>query len=128
MLCIFTDEYASVLAKVALKAPSLDHTATLRDGLDRPGDGGRPTGGEYDPEMARSLSLTAVYEPVEGGWTQARIAELPAVITAAPTQEEAKDALLDALREYLLSLGDEDAAQVIDREVTREEFEVVLGA
>jgi predicted RNase H-like HicB family nuclease len=33
-------------------------------------------------------------------------AELPEVITAAPTMEEAKELLLDALLEYLRSLGD----------------------
>lgn len=78
--------------------------------------------------MARRLPLTAVYEPVEDGWTQARIVELPAVITAVPTHAEAKEALLDALREYLLSLGDADAAKTIAIEGSREEFEVVLGA
>jgi predicted RNase H-like HicB family nuclease len=55
--------------------------------------------------MATRLMLTAVYEPVEEGWTQARIQELPAVITAAPTLDEAKKLLVDALQEYLLSLG-----------------------
>lgn len=57
--------------------------------------------------MATRLALTAVYETVEGGWTQARVEELPAVITAAPTLDEAKELLLDALREYLLSLASE---------------------
>lgn len=52
--------------------------------------------------MASRVSLTAVYEPVENGWTQARIEELPEVITAAPTLEEAKELLADALREYIL--------------------------
>ena len=37
---------------------------------------------------------------------QARIEELPAVITAAPTRTEARVLVLDALREYLLSLRD----------------------
>ena len=53
-----------------------------------------------------SLELSIVYERVEDGWTQARIAEYPAVITAAPTRESAKELVLDALREYLLSLAD----------------------
>jgi predicted RNase H-like HicB family nuclease len=51
------------------------------------------------------LHLTPVYEQVEAGWTQARIAEIPGVVTAAPTREEAQDMLLDALREFLLSFG-----------------------
>jgi predicted RNase H-like HicB family nuclease len=55
--------------------------------------------------MAASLSFTAIYEPVENGWVQARIRELPPVITCAPTRAEAEDMLLDAVREYLLSLA-----------------------
>jgi hypothetical protein len=50
------------------------------------------------------IDLTIVYEPVENGWTQARIVELPAVVTAGPTRADAKALVLDALREYLLSL------------------------
>jgi len=63
-----------------------------------------------------SLQLSIVYELVENGWTQARIAEYPPVITAAPTREDAKELVLDALREYLLSLADQSAAPVGDRE------------
>jgi|tagenome__1003787_1003787.scaffolds.fasta_scaffold19044652_2 predicted RNase H-like HicB family nuclease len=51
-----------------------------------------------------SIELTIAYEAVEAGWTQARIVELPAVITAGPTRADAKELVLDALREYLLSL------------------------
>jgi predicted RNase H-like HicB family nuclease len=54
--------------------------------------------------MAASVSLTAIYEPVEDGWVQARLKEIPAVITCAPTRDEAEELLLDAMREYLLSL------------------------
>ncbi len=54
--------------------------------------------------MAKALSLTAVYEIVEDGWVQARIEELPEVITAAPSAEKAKEMLLDALSEYFASL------------------------
>jgi predicted RNase H-like HicB family nuclease len=50
------------------------------------------------------LQLTPTYEQVEGGWTQAGLVELPGVITAAPSREEAQEMLLDALREFLLSL------------------------
>ena len=61
-------------------------------------------------QMSSTLSLTAVFEPVEEGWTQARIAEIPGVITAAPTLSEAKELLVDALREYLLALQKRDAS------------------
>ena len=57
--------------------------------------------------MTRAVQLTAVYEPVEDGWIQARIEELPGVITAAQSHGEAKEALLDALGAYLESLRDE---------------------
>jgi len=53
------------------------------------------------------IPLTAVYEPVENGWTQARIEELPAVITAGASLEDARELLRDALHEYLLSLLDD---------------------
>jgi len=44
--------------------------------------------------MTGRLVFTAVYEQVEGGWTQARIEQLPAVITTAPTADEAKESLV----------------------------------
>lgn len=55
--------------------------------------------------MDREVALTAVYESVENGWVQARIREMPGVITAAPTRAEAQNLLLDALTEFLLSFG-----------------------
>lgn len=54
--------------------------------------------------MTATLTLTVTYQPTENGWIQARIRELPAVITAAPTAEQATEMLVDALREYLLAL------------------------
>lgn len=51
------------------------------------------------------LQLTPSYEQLEGGWPQAALVELPGVITAAPSREEAQDMLLDAFREFVLSLG-----------------------
>lgn len=56
--------------------------------------------------MTEPLTFTAVYETVEGGWVSAHLAEIPGVITAAPSRAEAEDMLLDALREYLLSFTD----------------------
>ncbi len=74
------------------------------------------------------LSLTAIYEPVENGWTQARIQELPAVITAAPTADATKELLLDALREYLFSLGEDAEPSVAPTAARREPLEIVLSA
>lgn len=69
--------------------------------------------------MASELQLTAVFEVVEGDWVQARIRELPEVITAAPTRAEAEDLLRDALLEYLASLSEpleaDDAAGDLQR-------------
>jgi predicted RNase H-like HicB family nuclease len=56
--------------------------------------------------MVRPVTFTARYETVEDGWVQATIDELPGVITAAPSYEEAKELLADALHTYLLALGD----------------------
>lgn len=54
-------------------------------------------------DVSESMTFTAVYEQVEHGWIQARLAEIPGVISTAPTRSEAEVMLLDALREYLLS-------------------------
>lgn len=56
------------------------------------------------------IKLTAVFEPVEGGWVQASLVEWPAIITCGKTREEAHEMLLDAFREMVLSYMDEDAA------------------
>jgi predicted RNase H-like HicB family nuclease len=56
--------------------------------------------------MVQALTFTARFETVEDEWVQATIDELPGVITAAPSHDEAKDMLVDALHTYLLALGD----------------------
>jgi predicted RNase H-like HicB family nuclease len=73
------------------------------------------------------VSLTAIYEPVEGGWTQARIEEIPGVITAAPTLDKAKILLLDALREYLLALRPETVV-IASEQACRETLSLVVEA
>jgi predicted RNase H-like HicB family nuclease len=55
--------------------------------------------------MPSEVTLTAVFETVEEGWTQARVREMPEVITAAPTRAEAETLLRDALLEYLATLS-----------------------
>ena len=68
--------------------------------------------------MTSSIQLSVIYEPVENGWIQARIEELPAVITAAPSRDEARAQVIDALREYLLALRDLSStpAEGVERE------------
>ncbi len=70
------------------------------------------------------LAYTAVYEEVEDGWIQARIAELTGVITAGSSRDEARDLLRDALREYLASFveGDSGEPSSGDREHLRVEL------
>jgi predicted RNase H-like HicB family nuclease len=55
------------------------------------------------------VKLTPVYESVEDGWIEARISEIPQVITCGRDRGEAEAMLRDALREYLLAVEDSDA-------------------
>jgi predicted RNase H-like HicB family nuclease len=57
-------------------------------------------------QVVQALTFTARLEPVEDGWIQATIDELPGVITTGRSAEEAKAMLADALHTYLLALGD----------------------
>ena len=58
-------------------------------------------------------TLTVVFEDVEDGWVQARIAEVPAVITVGRDRDEARSLVEDALREYIRAIaGDEPKGQV----------------
>ena len=57
--------------------------------------------------MAETLTLTAVFTPDEKGWTMAQLAEWPAVVTCAPTLEEARELLIDAAHELIASYRDE---------------------
>lgn len=72
---------------------------------------------------AEELTLTVVYESVDEGWVQARIAELPAVITVGHDKDEARVLVVDSLREYLLANAAELAATPGEQ---REELKVLL--
>ena len=50
-----------------------------------------------------TLTLTADFETVEGGWTQARLVDVPGVITCARTRAQAREDLIDALEQFLRS-------------------------
>jgi predicted RNase H-like HicB family nuclease len=57
------------------------------------------------------MELHVIFEPDEDGWVRASIEELPEVITCAPTLDEARELVRDALTEWLSALtGDERAA------------------
>ena len=76
--------------------------------------------------MPSGLKLTAIYEPVENGWTQGRLVELPGVITAAPTLAEAKTMLRDALVQYLASFDSAPVARAPGAE--REELNLTFAS
>jgi hypothetical protein len=76
--------------------------------------------------VTSSIQLSVIYEPVENGWVQARIEELPAVITAAPSRDEARVQVVDALREYLLALRDLPPRRAED--VEREALDLLISA
>jgi predicted RNase H-like HicB family nuclease len=74
------------------------------------------------------LIWTGVFETVDDGWVQAWVAEIPGVITAGPTLEEARRLLVDALREYLLSLGQGEPSPPVAETARRETLRVVIDA
>lgn len=78
--------------------------------------------------MSEVVSFTAEYQKVEGGWVQARLVEVPGVITAAPTKERARELLADALREYFLSFTEEPSAVEPPGSATHATVEVVIKA
>ncbi len=51
--------------------------------------------------MSESLRFTVIYEDAGDGWTLARIAEVPEVITQGATEAEARSMVESALREWL---------------------------
>ena len=66
------------------------------------------------------LRLTVVYERAEHGWTTATIAAVPGTISTGRNRREARESVLDALREMLAS-----PVQVPDG-ATREDVSVTL--
>jgi predicted RNase H-like HicB family nuclease len=76
--------------------------------------------------VTSSIQLSVIFESVEDGWVQARIEELPGVITAAPTRREAKAQVVDALREYLLALRDLPSSPAVG--VEREALDLMISA
>ncbi len=65
------------------------------------------------------MDLHVVFEPDERGWVRATIEGLPGVITCAPTVDEARELVRDALDEWLAALTSEERAS-IGTDATRE--------
>jgi predicted RNase H-like HicB family nuclease len=69
------------------------------------------------PRMADPINLTIVYEPAEEGGYVAWIQEVPGAISQGETREEARENVLDALRELALSfMHDGDPPRNAERE------------
>lgn len=78
--------------------------------------------------MARPVDLTVIYSQGADGWTLARIREFPAAMSQGRTREEARENVLDALRELVFSyLEDAEPVPVPPGAVT-EEMHVTLEA
>ena len=58
------------------------------------------------------MDLHVVFEPDEQGWIRATIEELPGVITCAPTVDEARALVRDALDAWLAALTSEERASI----------------
>ena len=77
--------------------------------------------------MTEPITLTAVYEPVEDGWVQASLLEWTAVVTCAPTHDEARAMLRDAFRELVLSYTEQGAVPPIAAHTVRETLELKIA-
>jgi predicted RNase H-like HicB family nuclease len=73
----------------------------------------------HDGQYALTVELHAVFEPDENGWVRASIEELPGVISCAPTIDEARQLIRDALDEWLAALTTDERAAVSE-DATRE--------
>jgi len=72
------------------------------------------------------VELHIVFETDENGWVRATIEELPGVITCAPTQDEARELVRDALDEWLAALTSTERAS-IGSQATRETLTLNLS-
>lgn len=72
------------------------------------------------------MELHVVFEPDEGSWVRATVEELPGVITCAPTRDEARELVRDALDEWLRALTSAESA-TIGAEATRETLTLSLA-
>ncbi|MEX0675345.1 MAG: type II toxin-antitoxin system HicB family antitoxin [Gaiellaceae bacterium] len=73
------------------------------------------------------MELHVVFEPDEQGWVRATIEELPSVITCAPTLEEARELIRDALAEWLAALTSEERATAIGTDARRETMTLTVA-
>ena len=77
--------------------------------------------------MTEPIRLTAVYEPLEDGWVQARLVEWPAVVTCGRSREEAREMLRDAFREMVIFYTQQGDTPPIAEGATRETLELQIA-
>ena len=78
--------------------------------------------------MSESLRLTVIYEQGDDGWVLARIREVPAAISQGRTREEARENVIDALRELALSYLEEGQAAPLPAGATSEALDVTVAS
>ena len=78
--------------------------------------------------MTESLRLTVIYEQGDDGWVLARIREVPAAISQGRTREEARENVIDALRELALSYLEEGQAARLPAGATSEALDVTVAS
>jgi predicted RNase H-like HicB family nuclease len=73
------------------------------------------------------LQLTVIYEQGEDGWVLARIREIPAAISQGRTRDEARENVLDALRELVLSYLEDGEVPPVPADASHEALIVTVG-
>jgi predicted RNase H-like HicB family nuclease len=77
--------------------------------------------------MSETLELTVIYEDGEDGWILARVREVPAAISQGRTREEARENVLDALRELVLSYLEEGDVATVPEGAKSESLRVIAA-
>ncbi len=79
--------------------------------------------------MSELVRFTIIYEDAGGGWTMARVAEVPEVITQGATVAEARSMVESALRDWLELYVQEHSPQVeIPPGARSESLDVTIAA
>ena len=79
-------------------------------------------------EVTDPLQLTVIYEQGDDGWVIARIREVPGAMSQGRTQKEARENVLDALRELVLSYLDEGGSAPLQPGANVEAVRVTLAS
>lgn len=77
--------------------------------------------------VGEPLHLTVIYEEGEDGWVIARIREVPAAMSQGRTREEARENVLDGLRELVLSYLEEGEPAPLPAGAGSEALRITVG-